>query len=817
MAEAERDALVKRFRDLEVSQARIREQLSVLLRETGGGGGEARRSVMVRGREEERSLIRGFFAGGPYGKVLQQMGHALHVYRPDTGEIIYWNQPAENIFGWKEYEAVGNCVTDLVIAEQSHAFFEKLIDRINKGHSWSGQFPLKKKSGEIFMALVTMSPLYEDGNFVGVITVSSEAAMFNDMNSDRARAFKEQANVRLREGNGNFVRDQWPSQTQTMSSVSNLASKMVFSSPAITDNEGGNSHERHDCTTEKRNPQPKENEKPATKTIFNFQAGRRVLEEKATKLEETLSKLNQRSNMAAKVFSKFQIRGSTSHGAAERSTQTNSAKFLVHNLIKKIIDTSEPNLTENSSSNGDSGTMSKEGICNLDQPCNETQKETQAEPSITSNSPGSSDRKIQSWVHSSSDRTLKSSDRSHFFESGNALFDGGNNSGNCHIKNPVGNESLVSCWLDYNKQSKTDRPCLSLPLLHEQNGNVDRVHHEQRNSNEISSERGTPLKKNTMHKEVEDLRSPESTSSEDSMVSSQAASSAVGEKGADPFSDCEIRWDDLLLGEEIGEGSYAVVYRGIWNGSDVAIKVYVGNEYREELLVEYKKEIAIMKRLRHPNVLLFMGAVYSPDRLAIVTELLARGSLFRALHKNNQTLDLRRRLRMALDVVRGMNYLHCRKPPIIHRDLKSSNLLVDKNWTVKVGDFGLSCMKESTVLTAKSGRGTPQWMAPEVLRGEFSDEKSDVYSFGVILWELMTESIPWAHLNPLQVVGVVGFMDQRLELPEGIDPNVSAIISDCWQSDPARRPSFHELVGRMGELLGLLRPPLPPGGRSSRQ
>ncbi|XP_042503693.1 serine/threonine-protein kinase CTR1-like isoform X1 [Macadamia integrifolia] len=85
---------------------------------------------------------------------------------------------------------------------------------------------------------------------------------------------------------------------------------------------------------------------------------------------------------------------------------------------------------------------------------------------------------------------------------------------------------------------------------------------------------------------------------------------------------------------------------------------------------------------------------------------------------------MRRRLRMALDVARGMNYLHNRNPPIVHRDLKSSNLLVDKNWIVKVGDFGLSKLKNATFLTAKSGRGTqPQWMAPELLRNEPSDEK----------------------------------------------------------------------------------------------
>jgi serine/threonine protein kinase len=174
-----------------------------------------------------------------------------------------------------------------------------------------------------------------------------------------------------------------------------------------------------------------------------------------------------------------------------------------------------------------------------------------------------------------------------------------------------------------------------------------------------------------------------------------------------------------------------------------------------------------------------------------------RGSLFRTLHKNNQTLDIRRHLRMALDVARGMNYLHHRNPPIVHRDLKSSNLLVDKNWNVKVGDFGLSKLKDATLLTTKSGRGTPQWMAPEVLRSEPSNEKSDVFSYGVVLWEIMTQSIPWKDLNSLQVVGIVGFMDRRLDLPEGLDPHVASIINDCWQSDPQQRPSFEELIQRM--------------------
>nr|GMD99091.1 serine/threonine-protein kinase EDR1 [Ipomoea batatas] len=113
----------------------------------------------------------------------------------------------------------------------------------------------------------------------------------------------------------------------------------------------------------------------------------------------------------------------------------------------------------------------------------------------------------------------------------------------------------------------------------------------------------------------------------------------------------EIRWEDIRLKEEIGQGSFAIVYRGIWNGSDVAVKVYFGNECSEGTLLDYKKEIDIMKRLRHPNVLLFMGAVSSQEKLALITEYLPRGSLFKTLHKSSQQLDTRRRLRMALDVV----------------------------------------------------------------------------------------------------------------------------------------------------------------------
>ncbi|XP_075097159.1 uncharacterized protein LOC107766684 isoform X2 [Nicotiana tabacum] len=259
--------------------------------------------------------------------------------------------------------------------------------------------------------------------------------------------------------------------------------------------------------------------------------------------------------------------------------------------------------------------------------------------------------------------------------------------------------------------------------------------------------------------------------------------------------DYEILWEDLTIGEHIGEGSCGMVYHGMWYGSDVAVKVFSKEEYSDEVIYSFKQEVSLMKRLRHPNVLLFMGAVTSPQRLCIVTEFLPRGSLFRLLQRYSSKLEWRRRIHMALDIARGMNYLHHHNPPIVHRDLKSSNLLVDKNWTVKVGDFGLSRLKYETFLATKTGKGTPQWMAPEVLRSEPSNEKSDLYSFGVILWELATGKLPWDNLNPMQVIGAVGFMNQRLDIPKDVHPQWASIIESCWH----RNRSAERLYGYSAE------------------
>ncbi|XP_022725738.1 probable serine/threonine-protein kinase SIS8 isoform X2 [Durio zibethinus] len=284
--------------------------------------------------------------------------------------------------------------------------------------------------------------------------------------------------------------------------------------------------------------------------------------------------------------------------------------------------------------------------------------------------------------------------------------------------------------------------------------------------------------------------------SEGETISDRSAGndSLKSDAALDDVADCEIPWEEITL------GSYGEVYRGEWHGTEVAVKKFLDQDIFGESLEEFKTEVRIMKKLRHPNVVLFMGAVTRPLNLSIVTEFLPRGSLYRLIHRPNNQLDERRRLRMALDAARGMNYLHNCTPVIVHRDLKSPNLLVDKNWVVKVCDFGLSRMKHSTYLSSRSTAGTAEWMAPEVLRNEPSDEKSDVYSFGVILWELSTLQQPWGGMNPMQVVGAVGFQHRRLDIPDDMDPAIAEIIRGCWQTDPKLRPTFAEIMAALKPL-----------------
>ena len=283
----------------------------------------------------------------------------------------------------------------------------------------------------------------------------------------------------------------------------------------------------------------------------------------------------------------------------------------------------------------------------------------------------------------------------------------------------------------------------------------------------------------------------------------RATSPAIGWYEGDPSNDAlrtEFTVDpaDVRLQERIAVGGFAEVFRGTWQGTVVAVKQLLErtNDVKERL----EQEVEVLVKLRHPNLLLFMG--YCVDPPLICTEFMRRGSLHTIL-KGGKVLEPERTHAVAIAVARGMSYLHSRSPPILHLDLKSPNILVDEKWRVKIADFGLARMRQATQVSAKSEfHGTPEWMAPEMLRAESYDERADSYSFGVVLWELLTARKPWDDLHPMQVVAVVGYSQRRLELPpEGVENAshasiavISRVFRACASKDQDERPLFPSIL-----------------------
>uniref|UniRef100_A0A6B2L7C1 Protein kinase domain-containing protein n=1 Tax=Arcella intermedia TaxID=1963864 RepID=A0A6B2L7C1_9EUKA len=260
--------------------------------------------------------------------------------------------------------------------------------------------------------------------------------------------------------------------------------------------------------------------------------------------------------------------------------------------------------------------------------------------------------------------------------------------------------------------------------------------------------------------------------------------------------------EELKFEEIIGRGSFGNVYRGQWRHTEVAIKRI--HNTSQSFIDELYREAELMIALRHPNIVTFMACTTKPD-VCLVTEFISRGSLYGILHNKSILISPEHVRRMALDACKGMEYLHSAR--IIHRDLKSHNLLVDKAWAIKVADFGLSRHLEESFAKEMTACGTPCWTAPEVIRNEHYDMSADVYSFGVCLWEMMSRSDPFPGMPPMQVVLAVAQNKQRPPIDPSWHPAICNIIQSCFEDKPTLRPTFGELILK---LHSLDLPPAPP-------
>ena len=275
-----------------------------------------------------------------------------------------------------------------------------------------------------------------------------------------------------------------------------------------------------------------------------------------------------------------------------------------------------------------------------------------------------------------------------------------------------------------------------------------------------------------------------------------------------------IRFEDLVIDKRVGSGASGVVHKGYHQGQDVAIKLLIAqDEMSEDDMKDFREEVKWLSQIRCAYIVLLIGVCITPGSFAVVTEFMPRGSMYEILHKTKSDVGFPRRMRMLLDVIKGMQYLEASK--IVHRDLKSQNLLIDRSFRVKVADFGLARLStDSCVQTSNGAAGTPAWMAPETLRDDAITPKSDVYAFGVVVWETVMRRIPWHGMRNAQIVCGVGLRGDRLPLEDMVgalvndDPYLRSLCTQCFQEDPCARPRFEETCASFTAFMQrLLRQP----------
>jgi len=268
----------------------------------------------------------------------------------------------------------------------------------------------------------------------------------------------------------------------------------------------------------------------------------------------------------------------------------------------------------------------------------------------------------------------------------------------------------------------------------------------------------------------------------------------------------------------LGSGAFGAVFRGVQaDGTEVAVKAL---EVPEE--AGFEEEVRVLSKFRHPNLVILMGfARYGAQRF-LVYELLGGGDVFKRLQRSNSeglAFPWRQRVSAAFDAACGLSHLHHATPKVFHRDIKSANILLDRNGTAKMADFGLACLSHAKAHRVESAAGTVGYACPLYAQRHVVTEGSEVYSFGIVLLELLTASPPaWVLLGPggtreyqflaAHIKGEVriamSLADPEAHWPQPISCAVADLALRCTQIDEDQRPRFVEVVNTLRKLRDAL-------------
>ncbi|KAL1117107.1 hypothetical protein AAG570_004435 [Ranatra chinensis] len=245
--------------------------------------------------------------------------------------------------------------------------------------------------------------------------------------------------------------------------------------------------------------------------------------------------------------------------------------------------------------------------------------------------------------------------------------------------------------------------------------------------------------------------------------------------------DWEIPFESISDLQWLGSGAQGAVFSGKLKNEIVAVK-----KVREQMETDIKH----LRKLNHPNIVQFKGVCTQAPCYCIIMEYCPYGPLYNLL-KDGEEIPPARLVAWAKQIAAGMQYLHSNK--IIHRDLKSPNVLIGRHEVVKISDFGTS-REWNEKSTKMSFAGTVAWMAPEIIRNEPCSEKVDIWSYGVVLWELLTCETPYKDVDSSAIIWGVGSNSLNLPIPSSCPDGFRLLIKQCWAPKPRNRPSFKHIL-----------------------
>lgn len=253
-----------------------------------------------------------------------------------------------------------------------------------------------------------------------------------------------------------------------------------------------------------------------------------------------------------------------------------------------------------------------------------------------------------------------------------------------------------------------------------------------------------------------------------------------------------IQFADISVGEQIGGGGFAIVYKGTYRNKNVALKTMFDPRVDETLRADFMQELQILSELDHPGIVRMFGACVTPPNLCMVLEL-CHTSLYALLHNTTQPVSEKQIITMALETAEALEYLHSQSPPVIHRDIKTQNLLLTSRGQIRLCDFGL-------VSAQSTMAGTPAYMAPELLKGSPFSRKVDTYAFGVVLWEIIMRAVPFHAWEASEVRDFV-LRGDRLDLPRsGCHKACIQLIERCWAAEQTVRPEFSKIAKALARI-----------------